>query len=121
NSELPGSHCPSAPRRRELLATRNFITSCAPTWRRLGSLTMFPTTVAGVSNIAHSFPEEAVLLPATRAIPVTPHRLCRPQSARRYRQPATNHRPQRMSLCRNRRVWITALLALPRRVAARQF
>src|SRR5580693_3271146 len=56
NSELPASQVPSAPRRRELLATRNFSTSWSPTLRRFGSLTMFPTTVSGVSNIFHSFP-----------------------------------------------------------------
>src|SRR5947209_3295433 len=54
NSELPGSQLPSAARRRELLATRNFITSWSPTWRRIGSLTTFPTTVNGVSNISRS-------------------------------------------------------------------
>src|ERR1700722_18594902 len=54
NSELPGSQVPSAARRRELLATRNFITSWSPTLRRLGSLTTFPTTVSGVLNISCS-------------------------------------------------------------------
>src|SRR5271156_371842 len=76
NSELPASHLPSAPRRRELLARRNFITSWSPTVRRIGSLTMLPTTVSGVSNIAHSF------LRAT-----APHRRCWLQSARDHRQP----------------------------------
>jgi hypothetical protein len=46
NRELPASQLPSAPRRRELLATRNFITSCAPACRRFGSFTMLPTNVA---------------------------------------------------------------------------
>ena len=46
---------PSAVRRRELLATRNFSTSCAPAWRRFGSFTIFPTTVTCVSNIALPF------------------------------------------------------------------
>src|ERR1700752_2055303 len=55
NRELPASQLPSAPRRRELLATRTFITSCAPACRRFGSFTMLPTTVTCVSNIAHSF------------------------------------------------------------------
>jgi hypothetical protein len=54
NSELPGSQVPSAARRRELLATRNFSTSWSPTLRRIGSLTMFPTTVGfdGSSSLA---------------------------------------------------------------------
>jgi hypothetical protein len=55
NRELPASQLPSAPRRRELLATRNFITSCAPACRRFGSFTMLPTTVTCVSNIALPF------------------------------------------------------------------
>jgi hypothetical protein len=54
NSELPGSQVPSADRRRELLATRNFSTSWSPTLRRFGSLTTLPTTVSGVSNISNS-------------------------------------------------------------------
>src|ERR1700722_3171611 len=53
NSELPGSQVPSADRRRELLATRNFSTSWSPTLRRFGSLTTLPTTVSGVSNISN--------------------------------------------------------------------
>ena len=54
NSELPGSQLPSAVRRRELLATRNLMTSWSPTLRPCGSLTMLPTTVMDVSNIADS-------------------------------------------------------------------
>src|ERR1700743_451567 len=53
NSELPGSQVPSADRRRELIATRNFSTSWSPPLRRFGSLTTLPTTVSGVSNISH--------------------------------------------------------------------
>jgi len=54
NSELPASQLPSAVRRRELLATRNLMTSWSPTLRPCGSLTMLPTTVMDVSNIANS-------------------------------------------------------------------
>src|ERR1700761_8983844 len=68
NNELPASHLPSAPRRRELLARRNFITCWSPT--------MLPTTVSGVSNIAHSFHRATA-----------PHRRCCLQSARSDRQP----------------------------------
>ena len=48
-SELPGSQAPSAVRRRELLATRNLMSSWSPTQRRSGLVTMVPTTVIGVS------------------------------------------------------------------------
>src|ERR1700749_2502309 len=76
NSELPASHLPSAPRRRELLARRNFITCWSPTVRRIGSLTMLPTTVSGVSNIAHSFhrataPHRRLLPPVSTIGPTT--------------------------------------------------
>src|SRR6185312_9177204 len=56
-SELPGSQPPSVVRRRELLATRNLMTSWVPTCRRSRLLTMWPTTVSGVSNMdSGSFP-----------------------------------------------------------------
>src|SRR5690349_24970346 len=51
NNELPGSHVPSAVRRRELLATRNLTISCSPTWRWIGSVTIWPPIWNGVSNI----------------------------------------------------------------------
>src|ERR1700754_4598926 len=54
NSELPASQVPSAVRRRELLATRNLMTSWSPTLRPCGSLTILPTTVMDVSNIVDS-------------------------------------------------------------------
>src|ERR1700744_693892 len=75
NSELPASHLPSAPRRRELLARRNLITSWSPTVRRIGSLAVLPTGVSGVSNIAHAFLRARV-----------PRRRCWLQSAQSVRQ-----------------------------------
>src|SRR5271163_3159474 len=68
NSELPASHLPSAPRRRELLARRNFITSWSPTVRRIGSLTMLPTTVA-----LREFQSRLALRPSGPGIPIKPH------------------------------------------------
>ena len=63
---IPGSQVPSAVRRRELLATRNLMTSWSPTLRPCGSVTMLPTTVMGVSNIASFL---SFHLTATRVAP----------------------------------------------------
>jgi hypothetical protein len=56
-------------------------------------LTMFPMTVSGVSNIAFiPFLFGGGSGGEPGAIPVTPHRRCSSQSARRYRRPPASRR-----------------------------